>query len=162
LSTDNRDSVKRRLQSTTGPERKTLMDGLPYSVGYGKPPEHTRFKPGRSGNPRGRAKGSPNVSTVLNAELSAKMHIVEGGRARKLSKGQVLIRQMVNKAVTGDVKAATFVLGLALKQQLEPEGPRSQDPLFDEKTLEGLRQLKSLLESRQQAERRDPNDDLDD
>lgn len=37
-----------------------------YKVGPGKPPKHTRFKPGQSGNPKGRPKGSQNVKTVLN------------------------------------------------------------------------------------------------
>lgn len=31
----------------------------PYLVGYGKPPLHTRFKPGQSGNPRGRPRRAP-------------------------------------------------------------------------------------------------------
>ena len=41
-----------------------------YEVGYGKPPRHTRFKRGRSGNPRGRHPGSRNLSTVLSEALN--------------------------------------------------------------------------------------------
>ena len=39
-------------QPTTAPKQ--------YEVGYGKPPKSTQFKPGRSGNPKGRTKGSRN------------------------------------------------------------------------------------------------------
>jgi hypothetical protein len=35
--------------------------GGEYAVGYGRPPQHTQFQPGRSGNPKSRAKGSKNL-----------------------------------------------------------------------------------------------------
>jgi hypothetical protein len=40
-----------------------------YEVGYGRPPIHTRFKPGQSGNPAGRPKGAQNFATEIAAEL---------------------------------------------------------------------------------------------
>ena len=36
-----------------------------YKVGYKKPPLHSRFKKGQSGNPRGRPRGAKNFSSVL-------------------------------------------------------------------------------------------------
>ena len=47
-------------------ERKTEQ------VGYGKPPKLTRFKPGQSGNPRGRPRGALNMATVLERTLRRK------------------------------------------------------------------------------------------
>ena len=59
-----------------------------YEVGYRKPPKHTRFKPGRSGNPRGRAKETRNLRTDLVDELAERILISEGGRRRADVKGR--------------------------------------------------------------------------
>lgn len=45
-----------------------------YEVGYGRPPTHTRFQPGKSGNPNGRPKGSKNTKTILMEELIQRSH----------------------------------------------------------------------------------------
>src|SRR5438874_2364600 len=101
-----------------------------YSVGYGKPPLHSRFKKGHSGNPVGRRKGTLNFSTVLSAALNRMIVVNENGTRRKLSKLQVLIEQLVNQAAKGDQRAITQVSNLALniEQNLErnpgsPAGP---------------------------------------
>ena len=41
-----------------------------YEIGYGRPPKHTQFKKGQSGNPEGRPKGIKSLSTELDDELS--------------------------------------------------------------------------------------------
>jgi hypothetical protein len=61
-----------------------------YEVGYGKPPRHTRFKPGRSGNPRGRPSGSKNLSTLLNEALNEPVIVAENGGQRKISKRRAI------------------------------------------------------------------------
>src|SRR6516225_1371379 len=57
-----------------------------FSVGYGRPPVHSRFKPGQSGNPKGRRKGQRNVRTVVDGELSQRIRVREGNRTRSLTK----------------------------------------------------------------------------
>ncbi|MFO1148310.1 MAG: DUF5681 domain-containing protein [Alsobacter sp.] len=74
-------------------------------IGYGRPPKHSQFKPGQSGNPRGRAKGSQNMRTLLEAELKKTVRVREEGRTRKRSKGEIVAAQLVNRAVQGEPRA---------------------------------------------------------
>ena len=83
-----------------------------YEVGYGKPPKHTRFKPGASGNPKGRPKGTKNLATDLSEELTEKIVVNEGGRQLKISKQRAMIKSLLAKALKGDTRAATVLLKL--------------------------------------------------
>ena len=91
-----------------------------YKVGYGKPPKATQFKKGKSGNPRGRPKGSLNLATDLTAELGENITIREDGRARKVSKQRALIKSLMAKALQGDVRATASVLALYARVITEP------------------------------------------
>jgi hypothetical protein len=84
-------------------------------VGYGRPPAATRFKPGQSGNPKGRPKGSLNLKTDLRNELSETIHIREGERSLKVSKQRAMLKSLVAKALKGDARAANVVLRLVDK-----------------------------------------------
>lgn len=86
-----------------------------YEVGKGKPPKHTRFKPGQSGNPKGRPKGHNNLKTDLMAEMSQRMTVKEGDKTLRLTKQQVLIKTLSTRALNGDMKAAGTVIGLLCK-----------------------------------------------
>ena len=71
-----------------------------YEVGYGKPPQHTRFKSGQSGNPRGRPSGSKNLKTLLSEALNEPVTITENGRRRKITKREAIVRQVVDCSAT--------------------------------------------------------------
>src|SRR5260370_39586962 len=92
----------------------------PSAVGYRKAPEATRFKPGKSGNPKGRAKGTFSLAPALSADLGEQITVREGGRPRRISKQRALIKSLMAKALQGDVRATSAVLGLYARVITEP------------------------------------------
>lgn len=82
------------------------------AVGYRKPPRHSRFKPGQSGNPNGRPKGSKNVATIVREVLAEEISVGQRGIETKLPKREVIVRKQVEKALRGDQRAAEYVLKL--------------------------------------------------
>jgi Family of unknown function (DUF5681) len=87
-------------------------------VGYGKPPRATRFHKGRSGNPRGRPRGSRNFASLVEAALAEPVMINENGRRRKATKLQVIVKQLVNKAAQGDHRSIQLLMAFSERQQL--------------------------------------------
>lgn len=83
-----------------------------YAVGYGKPPEHSRFQAGQSGNPKGRPKGSLNLATAVNRALREKVVITENGRRKSITKLDAAVKGLINRAVKGDAKATQQLLSL--------------------------------------------------
>lgn len=91
-----------------------------YEIGYGKPPTHSQFKPGQSGNPRGRAKGTPNLKTDLAEELGERIHVREGNRERSISKQRAMVKALMAKALKGDTRAMALLITLIAKH-IEPD-----------------------------------------
>jgi len=87
-----------------------------YDVGYGRPPRGGRFRKGRSGNPKGRPRGTKNLQTDLAEELQERVVVSErGGARRRISKQRALIKTVLAKALSGDARACTTALNLTLK-----------------------------------------------
>ena len=86
-----------------------------YPVGYGRPPAHARFKPGQSGNPKGRPKRTKNLRTDLVEELGEFIRVREGDREYSVSKQRALIKALVARAVKGDTRAATSIVTLCAR-----------------------------------------------
>lgn len=100
---------------------------LSHSVGFRRPPRHTRFKKGRSGNPRGRPKGTLNVATTLRKALSAPVKVTERGKSKTMTKLDVAIQQQTNKAAAGDGRALKL-LGQLLREATD-EGAATKEPI---------------------------------
>lgn len=98
-----------------------MSDDRDDEVGYGKPPKHTRFKPGQSGNPGGRKKGSRNFRTDLEEVLNAKVSIKENGKLKKVTSQQAALRRLTEKALVGEGRLITLFLGLAQQHSEEKE-----------------------------------------
>ena len=114
-----------------------------YKVGYKKPPLHTRFQKGQSGNPSGRRpKGSKNFSTLLAEALNEPVVVTEDGRRRKISKRELGVRQLANKFAMAEAQATKMLLGLMLeRERLAAAAPPAEQPSFgaaDEKVIANL------------------------
>ncbi|WP_170482814.1 DUF5681 domain-containing protein [Ruegeria arenilitoris] len=91
-------------------------------VGYGKPPKAHQFKPGQSGNPKGRPKGSPNLLKLISKHAAKKVAVIEAGTEKKMARMDVVISAMFNKASKGDVPAARLLTNMiALATQMSAD-----------------------------------------
>jgi uncharacterized protein DUF5681 len=106
---------------------KRSSDGN-YSVGYGRPPEETRFKPGQSGNRKGRPKGSKNLTTLVTEELRRPVILKENGKTRRVSKAEAIVKQLVNKALGADAKSTIIVLDEMRRLEALADGQHAAAP----------------------------------
>jgi len=93
--------------------KKSRTGKSPYkggSVGKGKPPEHTRFGKGISGNPSGRPKGSKNLATIISEAANAHVIATVDGKPRRISKVTAAAMQMATKAAGGDQRSMAELL----------------------------------------------------
>lgn len=85
-------------------------DEKPYAVGYGKPPEKTRFQPGRSGNPHGRPKKPKSIRERFERELARKVTVREDGRVKKIPKIDLWVRRVIADAITGSHQSSRILI----------------------------------------------------
>ena len=100
---------------------RPAAEDAPYEIGYGKPPKHTRFKPGHSGNPGGRPRGQRNFGTAVRDAVNRKITMREGERTRNVSKMDGIIEVTLNKALQGDFKAVAAFIQFARSAGLMDE-----------------------------------------
>ena len=102
-------------------------------VGYGRPPLHSRFRKGRSGNPKGRPKGSQALASIWSSVWNEKLTVTENGQRHRITKQEAAIKQLANKAASGDkraieamIKFQTMLFADAPMRHSEP--PNSNHP----------------------------------
>ena len=132
-----------------------VADSPDYPVGYKKPPGHSRFKAGQSGNPKGRPKSSRNLKTELAEELQELISVREGGTRRTISKQRAMLKGLTAKAVQGDARAANLVLNLVLRLLSQDED--EEQVQLDEADLEILKDLerRAVERARKHKEKKD-------
>jgi Family of unknown function (DUF5681) len=119
--------VVERYRGRGSGSKKTPAEGT-HRVGYGRPPLHSRFQPGQSGNPRGKPSGLLNLKTDLIKELNSFITVRIGNRTVRIKKSKALIKKIVSGALSNDVKAtATLIQILRFdvmgQMQAEEEAP---------------------------------------
>ncbi|MER2269107.1 DUF5681 domain-containing protein [Methylobacterium oxalidis] len=83
-----------------------------YTVGFGRPPQGSRFKPGQSGNPRGRPKAQKSTAQMLSEALFMPVAVTENGQRRRMPAQALLFRTLMRDALRGDKHAIRSLLML--------------------------------------------------
>lgn len=111
-----------------------------YKVGYKKPPEGTRFKPGRSGNPKGRPKGAKSFATVVMEELNTKITVRIGDKPVKMTMLQASLKRLTQKAVEGDRQSIKMLTDMCVMAELQqPVDEQQKDlPREDQQILKNF------------------------
>jgi hypothetical protein len=127
----------------------------------GKPPHHTRFKPGQSGNAQGRRKKAKPKSFlgILDRAFDETVRVTENGRPRLITKREALAKQLSNKAAAGDLRAAKILLELI--EAIDRVRGSATDDLSHERTgaRERLTRKLNEIHARLIASGRIPHDD---
>ena len=108
-----------------------------YLVGYGKPPEHSRFVKGVSGNAKGRPKGKKNMDTIIHEALFEPIQIQQNGRQKTMPAIQAILLKMRINALAGDHRASMAALQLAGRTAAVDEVGQTEAVVgpLDEQTL---------------------------
>ena len=99
------------------------------STGYKRPPRRHQFKPGQSGNPKGRPKGARSLESVLAQELQQTVLVRENGRPRTLRKLEVIVRKLVNAGLQGGAKDLELLLRMLVRLPAPDDAPGRIDHL---------------------------------
>ena len=116
-------------------------DEQDYKVGPGRPPLHTRFRKGQSGNPGGRRK--KQLPALLADALNETVFVTIDGERREISKREAIVHQLVNKSTTADLRATKMLFDM-MKDAEHKAGvapPPPEPPPFtkaDEEVVETL------------------------
>jgi hypothetical protein len=146
MSWKRRSKVSEDFEKPEIPSKNELQEPVhpvqpEQRVGYCSPPESTRFRKGVSGNPKGRPKGSLNVITALTKALREKVVINENGRRKTVTKLEAALKQLVNKAATGDLRALRHLTELAQdaeKQQSLHTSDKEELNELDREVMQGI------------------------
>ena len=132
-----------------------------YEVGYGKPPKSGQFKKGMSGNPLGRPKKAADFGPQLLRELNSKPIINESGKRRTITKLEGLVKQVVNKGLSGSLPATRLAIASS-QQELERLAEEQQRVLHKaNRPVEelSLKELDSLIRAELEKSTLDGADD---
>ena len=116
----------RPRSETPFPHPRPLSRTGEGEIGDRRPPRDTRFRPGQSGNPRGRPKRDRALSALVARALGEKVEAKENGRRRRITKLEAAVKQLVNRAASGDQRATQFVFALLDGDQTRPAPPAAE------------------------------------
>lgn len=104
----------------SGPEEK---------VGYGQPPRHSRFKPGQSGNPKGRPKAARSLQEQVSEVFLKQRKVMVNGRPVRMPTIRIALSAMVERAMRGDLAALRTIMPLLVRTLDAPDSPKALEIL---------------------------------
>lgn len=116
--------------------KKPRVSNATYPIGRGKPPKKTQFRPGQSGNPRGRPKGVRNFKTDVRATLKSPVKVTRDGKPERLSTQEAMLLRLREKALAGDPRALDRLIELARVYDEDGLGPETTLSADDDVLLE--------------------------
>jgi hypothetical protein len=118
-------------------------------AGYGKPPSHSRFKKGESGNPNGRPKAVPSFRSDLLRELQVPHPVHEDGQTKTVTKQKAFIRSLTEAAINNDMRAVSALLAF-----MRHYGVGNDEPAPEETDFEDLDALQNYIDSQRKRQSR--------
>lgn len=101
---------------TMGNNKENQKD---YEVGYKRPPREHQFKPGQSGNPKGRPKKNKNFVEDVKGEMNELIQIQEQGKLKKITKQKALAKRIVADALSGKTSIIKLLLPILSDKNFE-------------------------------------------
>jgi hypothetical protein len=111
------------------------------TVGYGRPPTASRFKPGISGNPKGRPKGAKNLKTLIKEAMLATISIQEGGKTTRVIRLVAVMLRQLQSALRGDGKSAITIFKIAQQLGILEDGGDPSEISFSREEQQILNEL---------------------
>lgn len=150
-------AVRRRTRPDPSNEASLpASDKDDVEVGYGRPPKRTQFQKGQSGNPKGRPKGARGLKNIVDAQLNEVISYRMNGRATKGTTLELIVRQLSQKAMGGDLRAAEKVLKLVHQYLEDADDEKLREALtpreIDERDKALLADLLPFLQSTEEGQ----------
>ena len=92
-----------------------------YAIGYGKPPKHSRWQKGQSGNPKGRPRRNRDISALVSTLLAQRVVVRKGKTTKRMSRLDHLLHRVFENALAGDPRLIRMVLDEARKGEARVE-----------------------------------------
>lgn len=126
-------------------KKRKAPDNAQYDVGYCRPPKAGQFRKGVSGHKEGRGKGRKNFATLLHEALSEHVTVAENGISRRMSKLEIMFKQLANQGAAGDLRAFAMILQRIDATQAKSESDQTE--VLDEAETEVARALVERIRS---------------
>jgi len=132
-----------------------------YEVGYQKPPKNTQFRKGQSGNPSGRPKMQKSVSQLTHEVSNRKINVTDGGKQVKMTRIEIMVKQLMQKAMQGDLRAireVTNILALHAESAI-PSEDVTRERSTKEEMMQGFLTMMANMRGEQPLEASEIEDD---